>query len=106
MNGVSGGVGVTVVFLVANYATQGVWMALIIKSNLDELADFIGDATTDRDDRVGIFAVLIIGEAGFSDMKISIFVGKIIIRSGFVGDSLVVHKGFELADAGREINGF
>ena len=81
-------------------------MALIIESDLDELADFIRDTTTDRNNRVGIFAVLIIGETGFSDMKIGIFVGEIVIRGSFVGDSLVVHKGFELANAGREINSF
>ena len=81
-------------------------MTLMIKSDLDELANFIGDATTDRDDRVGIFAVLVVGKSGFTNMKISIFVGEIIIRSGFVGDGFIVHKGFELADAGREINGF
>ena len=81
-------------------------MALIIKGNFDELADFIRDTTTDRNNRVGIFAVLIIGETGFSDMKIGIFVGEIVIRGSFVGDSLVVHKGFELANAGREINSF
>ena len=81
-------------------------MTLMIKSDLDELANFIGDATTDRDDRVGVFAVLVVGKSGFTNMKIGIFVGKIVIRGSFVGDSLVVHKGFELADAGREINGF
>ena len=106
MNGVSGGVGITIIFLVANHATQGVWMALIVKGNFDELADFIGDATTDCDNRIGVFAILVVGESGFTNMEISIFVGKIVIRSSFVGDSLVVHKGFELADAGREINGF
>ena len=106
MNGVSGGVGVTVIFLVANHATQGVWMALIIKSNLDELADSIGDATTDRDDGIGIFTILVVGEPGFSDVKIGIFVSEIVIRSGFIGDGFIVHKGFELADAGREINRF
>ena len=81
-------------------------MALMIKSNLDELADFIGDATTDRDNRIGVFAVLIIGEAGFSDMKISIFVGEIIIRSGFIGDGFIVHERLKLTDSSREINRF
>ena len=81
-------------------------MALIIKGNFDELADSIGDATTNCDDRIGVFAILVVGKSGFTNMKISIFVGKIVIRGSFVGDSLVIHKGFELADAGREINGF
>ena len=104
VNGVSGGVGITIIFLVANHATQGVWMALIVKGNFDELADFIGDATTDRDDWVGIFAILIIGEAGFSDMEIGIFVSEIIIRGSFVGDGFVIHEGLELTGAGREVN--
>ena len=81
-------------------------MALIVKGNFDELADFIGDATTDCDNRIGVFAILVVGKSGFTNMKIGIFVGKIVIRGSFVGDSLVVHKGFELADAGREINSF
>ena len=81
-------------------------MTLIIKSDFDELADFIRDATTNCDDWVGIFAILIVGEARFSDMEIGIFVGEIIIRSSFVGDGFVVHKGFELANAGREIDSF
>ena len=52
MNSVRGWIGVIIVFLVANYTTQGVLISLIIKGNFDELADFIGDATTDRNDRV------------------------------------------------------
>lgn len=55
-------------------------VALIIRSDFDELADFIRDATTNCDDRVGIFAILVIGESGFTNMEISIFVGEIIIK--------------------------
>ena len=81
-------------------------MALIIESDLDELADFIRDATTNCDDWVGIFAILIVGEARFSDMEIGIFVSEIIIWSGFIGDGFVVHERLKLTDSSREINSF
>ena len=81
-------------------------MALIIKGNFDELADFIGDATTDCDNRIGVFAILVVGESGFTNMEISIFVGEIVIRSGFISDGFIIHKGFELADSSREIDSF
>ena len=81
-------------------------MALIIKCDFDELADFIGDATTNCDDWIGIFAILVVGESGFSDMEIGIFVGEIIIRSGFIGDGFIIHERLKLTDSGREINGF
>ena len=81
-------------------------MALIIKGDFDELADFIGDATTNCDDRIGIFAILVVGEARFTDMEIGIFVGEIIIRSGFIGDGFIVHERLKLTDSSRKINSF